>query len=166
VTQHLVVSEYCAPSFENVLEEAVRRGMVEVPGAREAAAAEGVSLDDDPFGGLFESFCRCRWITPQMPRIDFEKELKGELLAVANLIKPREEVQARYGNDQDETWDQLEAENDEIRDRELDSRTVVDTLPGSTTDAGQLAADEAEREDEDDDDERTEIDRNRRRRRR
>ncbi|MGE0481930.1 MAG: phage portal protein [Phycisphaerae bacterium] len=151
----IVIGSVCRASYEHVIEEAAARGRLRLP-----AQAGGA----DPFGGAFEEWAHAKWIAPPMPRIDVEKEVKGDLLRLGATLTTRSAITAKDGG---ADWSTIPARlAEEERELRANGLQTAPPAPGGpspdSSGAPQDAASAAEAEQTDGDPdaaERRQIDR-------
>lgn len=158
------------PAYRVMLEEAVLQGRVRVPGVDVSDPDFVDDLDADCFAGFGDEWMSADWITPAMPRIDQEKELKAEVLKLANGLTTYARVAAKYGEDFATVTAALADEIELRRGLGVHGVAIADTTPGSMSDPGSNNQSNTggggENTDDDGDpdrEEREEIDKNRRR---
>lgn len=93
------VDDFCQPTYEVWLAEAVARGRIKAPG-----------FFDDPL--VRAAWCGARWIGPVQGSLDPLKEAKAAVLQIQHGLKTHEQVTRETGGgDWDENVEQLAAEN-------------------------------------------------------
>lgn len=96
------VDDFCQPSYEVWLSEAVARGRIKAPG-----------FFDDPL--VRAAWCGARWIGPVQGSLDPLKEAKAAVLQIQHALKTHEHVTRETGGgDWDENVEQLAAENERL----------------------------------------------------
>ena len=93
------VDDFCQPTYEVWLAEAVARGRVKAPG-----------FFGDPL--IRAAWCGARWIGPVQGSLDPLKEAKAAVLQIQHALRTHEQVTRETGGgDWDENVEQLAAEN-------------------------------------------------------
>ena len=93
------VDDFCQPTYEVWLAEAVALGRVNAPG-----------FFADPL--IRAAWCGARWIGPVQGSLDPLKEVKAAVLQIQHALKTHEQVTRETGGgDWDENVEQLTAEN-------------------------------------------------------
>ena len=93
------VDNFCQPTYEVWLAEAVARGRIKAPG-----------FFDDPL--IRAAWCGARWIGPVQGSLDPLKEAKAAVLQMQHALKTHEQVTRETGGgDWDENVEQLAVEN-------------------------------------------------------
>lgn len=94
------VDDFCQPSYEVWLTEAVARGRIKAPG-----------FFDDPL--VRSAWCGARWIGPVQTSLDPLKEAKAAVLQMQNALKTHEQIAREIGGgDWEENVEQLRHENE------------------------------------------------------
>lgn len=98
------VDDFCQPTYEVWLAEAVARGRVKAPG-----------FFDDPL--IRAAWCKSQWIGPVQGSIDPLKEAKAAVLQIQHGLKTHAQVTMELsGGDWDANVEQLAAENAKLAD--------------------------------------------------
>lgn len=94
------VSDFCQPTYEIWLAEAVARGRINAPG-----------FFADPL--LRAAWCGARWIGPVQSSLDPLKEAEADVLLTQHAVKTHEQItRERGGGDWEENAEQLKRENE------------------------------------------------------
>lgn len=97
------VDDFCQPTYEVWLAEAVALGRVKAPG-----------FFDDPL--IHAAWCGARWIGPVQGQLDPGKEAKAAIMTVDHGFKTHEQVTREMGGgDWEENVEQLGLENEKLR---------------------------------------------------
>lgn len=97
-----LIDMLCQPIYEAWLSEAIAMGRINAPG-----------FFTDPRKKM--AWCKARWIGPVQGQLDPTKEVKADILAVANGYKTHEQVTREYGGgDWEENVEQLARENEAL----------------------------------------------------
>jgi len=97
-------SDFCQPTYEVWLAEAVARGRIKAPG-----------FFDDPL--IRAAWCGARWIGPVQSQLDPLKEAKAAVLQIQNALKTHEQVSLEMGGGNwEENVEQLKRENEMLAD--------------------------------------------------
>lgn len=98
------VDDFCQPTYEVFLAEAVALGRIKAPG-----------FFDDPL--IRAAWCGARWIGPVQVQLDPTKEAKAAIMDVDRGFKTHEQVTLeRGGGDWEENAEQLARENEMLRE--------------------------------------------------
>ena len=97
------VDDFCQPTYEIWLSEAVARGRIKAPG-----------FFDDPL--IREAWCGARWIGPVQGQLDPKKEAQAQLLLAQNGVKTYEQITRELGGgDWQKNTEQLVKENELLK---------------------------------------------------
>lgn len=95
-----LVDDFCQPTYEVWLAEAIARGRIHAPG-----------FFSDPL--IRAAYCGAQWIGPAQSQIDPSKEIKGQILAVDRGFKTHEQATVELdGGDWNENIEQLAREKE------------------------------------------------------
>jgi lambda family phage portal protein len=93
--RHLFTSKLCTPVYAAVLEEAIARDLVEVPGGKVM------------FYVMRDALCQCDWIGPGRGYIDPLKEINAAQLRISTGVSNLPDEAAEQGNDwQHNLWEE------------------------------------------------------------
>ena len=113
------VNDFCQPSYELFMAEAVALGRINAPG-----------FHTDPL--LREAWCGARWIGPVQGSLDPKKEAEAALMLTNRAIKTNDQVTREMsGGDWEENVDQLARENELLAAIGSVQQPVENTPPAS-----------------------------------
>lgn len=118
------IDQYVTPIFYAFLEEAIDRGYVEIPGGLTA------------FHAMPAAWMRCRWIGPGRGYVDPETEADAAIKRMGSLVSTLADESAEQGRDVEDILDQIEAEEEMLKDRGLTRQTVTGAMPGQSETGG------------------------------
>ena len=96
------VDDFCQPTYETWLSEAVARGRIIAPG-----------FFDDPL--IRAAWCTAQWIGPVQGSLDPLKEANAAVIQIQHALKTHEQVTMEVsGGDWDANVEQLAAENEKL----------------------------------------------------
>ena len=115
--RQMLINMFCQPVYEIWLSEAVATGRIKAPG-----------FFTDP--AVRAAWCRAQWLGPVQGQLDPVKEVKADILAVAEGYKTHEQVTREYGGgDWQDNVERLKAENAALADAGA-TKTVPDDTGG------------------------------------
>lgn len=107
------VDDFCAPTYEIFISEAVARGRLNAPG-----------FFSDP--AIRAAYLRADWIGPSQGQLDPTKEITAEILAIGEGITTRDQATIRLNGGQwDANVNQLKRENEKLKE----ANGVADAAP-------------------------------------
>ncbi len=96
------VDDFCQPTYEDWLSEAVARGRIIAPG-----------FFDDPL--IRAAWCSAQWIGPVQGSLDPKKEAEAAVIQIQHALKTHEQVTMEVsGGDWDANVEQLAVENEKL----------------------------------------------------
>ena len=118
------VEQVVTPIYHAVIEEAFDKGYLVIPpGTRLITAANDNGLD--AFHMMPGAILRARWIGPGRGYVDPVKEAEAAALRMESMISTLEKECAEQGDDYEEILDQIQIEEQDLKDRGLTRLSLV-----------------------------------------